>query len=147
VGTQIWLEACHRPGLWGEIVGIIAVNIYINMDFNNSSFGCDVRHDLADSQYSSPHAHSIAHARRPREIKMDACLRKRWVFSVLYDRIPCLNTARLLACLDIYQALGEDRPYRKAMSHEEAMSIMRQMVRDGQIDGGITEDIEKCVHM
>lgn len=55
--------------------------------------------------------------------------------------------SRLLACLDIYQALGEDRPYRKAMSHEEAMSIMRQMVRDGQIDGGITEDIEKCVHM
>ena len=55
--------------------------------------------------------------------------------------------SRLLACLDIYQALGEDRPYRKAMSHEEAMSIMRQMVKDGKIDGEITEDIEKCVHM
>lgn len=55
--------------------------------------------------------------------------------------------SRLLACLDIYQALGEDRPYRKAMSHGEAMTIMRKMVQEGLIDGDITEDIEACVIM
>lgn len=49
--------------------------------------------------------------------------------------------SRLLACLDIYQALGEKRPYRKAMIHDDAMIIFRQMARDGLIDANITEDI------
>jgi len=49
--------------------------------------------------------------------------------------------SRLLACLDICQALGEKRPYRKALSHEDAMLILRQMAHDGLIDVNITEDI------
>ena len=49
--------------------------------------------------------------------------------------------SRLLACLDIYQALGEERPYRKAMSHDESITILRQMAQDGLIDPEITEDI------
>jgi len=51
--------------------------------------------------------------------------------------------SRLLACLDIYQALGEIRPYREAMSHDESITIMRNMVKDGLIDSKITEDIAK----
>jgi HD-GYP domain-containing protein (c-di-GMP phosphodiesterase class II) len=51
--------------------------------------------------------------------------------------------SRLLACLDIYQALGEIRPYREAMTHDEAIKIMRHMVKDGLIDPEITEDIAK----
>lgn len=49
--------------------------------------------------------------------------------------------SRLLACLDIYQALGEERPYRAALSHDEALIILRQMADDGLIDAKITEDI------
>jgi len=49
--------------------------------------------------------------------------------------------SRLLACLDIYQALGEDRPYRKAMEHDEVIIILLQMAQDGLIDAKITEDI------
>jgi HD-GYP domain-containing protein (c-di-GMP phosphodiesterase class II) len=49
--------------------------------------------------------------------------------------------SRLLACLDIYQALGEIRPYREAMTHDESIKIMRRMVKDGLIDPEITEDI------
>jgi len=49
--------------------------------------------------------------------------------------------SRLLACLDIYQALGEIRPYREAMTHDESIKIMRRMVEDGLIDPEITEDI------
>jgi HD-GYP domain-containing protein (c-di-GMP phosphodiesterase class II) len=51
--------------------------------------------------------------------------------------------SRLLACLDIYQALGEVRPYREAMTHDESIKIMRRMVVDGLIDPDITEDIAK----
>ncbi|MDW7656045.1 MAG: HD domain-containing phosphohydrolase [Bacillota bacterium] len=49
--------------------------------------------------------------------------------------------SRLLACLDIYQALGEIRPYRKALTHDESIKIMTRMVEDGLIDPDITEDI------
>ncbi len=49
--------------------------------------------------------------------------------------------SRLLACLDIYQALSERRPYREAMTHDESIKIMSRMVKDGLIDNDITEDI------
>ena len=48
---------------------------------------------------------------------------------------------RLVACIDIYQALSEDRPYKPGMSHEECITIMRDMVQKGFIDGKITEDV------
>lgn len=51
---------------------------------------------------------------------------------------------RLMACLDIYQALREDRPYRAGMEHVSAMEILRAMARSGQIDAGIAEDIDRA---
>lgn len=50
---------------------------------------------------------------------------------------------RVLACLDIYQALVEERPYKKGKTHEEAMEIVRHMAKEGFIDADITEDIDK----
>lgn len=54
------------------------------------------------------------------------------------------HNERLLACIDIYQALLEDRPYRKGMSHGKAMVILREMSSKGFIDQQITEDIDCC---
>jgi HD-GYP domain-containing protein (c-di-GMP phosphodiesterase class II) len=51
---------------------------------------------------------------------------------------------RLLACLDIYQALVENRPYRKGMSHNEAMEVLHDMGRKGFIDEAINNDIDTC---
>ena len=50
--------------------------------------------------------------------------------------------SRLMACLDIYQAITEDRPYRKALSHSEAMEILNTMKHNGYIDGKIVSDID-----
>ena len=55
----------------------------------------------------------------------------------------CRN-ARLLCCTDIYQALREERPYKEAISHREAMKIMREMVADGLIDGDLTNALDQC---
>ena len=44
---------------------------------------------------------------------------------------------RLMACCDIYQALTEERAYKKGFSHGEAISIMRDMAMKGEIDFGI----------
>lgn len=49
--------------------------------------------------------------------------------------------SRLMACLDIYEALTEERPYRNILSHEEAMSILNKMTGQGFIDAEITSDI------
>jgi HD-GYP domain-containing protein (c-di-GMP phosphodiesterase class II) len=50
--------------------------------------------------------------------------------------------SRLLACIDIYQALTEDRPYRKAMSHHQAVGILRTMARQNLIEASIVEDLD-----
>lgn len=50
--------------------------------------------------------------------------------------------SRLLGCLDIYQALREERPYRKALSHSEAMGIINRMAAENSIDGKIVRDID-----
>lgn len=50
---------------------------------------------------------------------------------------------RLMACLDIYQALREKRPYKDGLDHEKTLDIMRNMVVGGYIDGDITEDISR----
>lgn len=49
--------------------------------------------------------------------------------------------SRLLACLDKYQALTEERPYRAALAHEEALRELRRLGREGAIDPSIVEEI------
>lgn len=41
----------------------------------------------------------------------------------------------------IYQALMEDRPYRKPMSHQEASKILENLIIDGSLDEKITRDV------
>ena len=50
---------------------------------------------------------------------------------------------RLLACLDIYQALTEDRPYKAGMTHGKAISILRELVEREELDAGLVEEIDK----
>ena len=51
---------------------------------------------------------------------------------------------RLMACLDIYQALREERPYKHGFTHEKAISILHGMVNSGFIDGKIVNDLDKA---
>ena len=50
--------------------------------------------------------------------------------------------ARLMACLDIYQALTEDRPYKAGMSHNKAIGILCEMAHNGQLDKTIVGDLD-----
>ncbi len=50
---------------------------------------------------------------------------------------------RLMACIDIYQALTEKRPYKDGLSHDKTISMMRDMADQGKIDGNIVEDLDK----
>jgi HD-GYP domain-containing protein (c-di-GMP phosphodiesterase class II) len=49
--------------------------------------------------------------------------------------------SRLLACLDIYQAISEERPYHPGRNHEDTMRILHEMADTGKIDGGIVKDL------
>ena len=51
---------------------------------------------------------------------------------------------RMMACVDIFQALIEERPYKKGMAKEQAFAIMRDMAAKNWIDGEITEKLIDC---
>lgn len=56
------------------------------------------------------------------------------------DKIPL--TARVLQITDIYDALVTDRPYRKALPHEEAIQTMRSEARRGWWDKNLIDEFE-----
>lgn len=49
---------------------------------------------------------------------------------------------RMMACIDIYQALTESRPYKKGMSHERVCEILKNMADKGWLDMDIIDKIE-----
>ena len=53
--------------------------------------------------------------------------------------------ARLVACLDIYQAVCEPRPYHDARSHTETMAILYDMADKGLIDIKIVKDLDEVM--
>ncbi len=50
---------------------------------------------------------------------------------------------RLMACIDIYQALTESRPYKDGLSHKRSIGIMTEMAGEGKIDAGIVKDLDQ----
>lgn len=50
---------------------------------------------------------------------------------------------RLMACVDIYQALIEPRPYKEGMPRSRALSIMHEMADKGDLDKFIVSEFEK----
>jgi len=48
---------------------------------------------------------------------------------------------RLMTCVDIYQALTEERPYKEGFPHNQTMQIMYDMARKGEIDMDIVEEV------
>jgi len=49
--------------------------------------------------------------------------------------------SRLLACLDLYQAISEERPYHPGRNHADTMKILYEMAGAGKIDGDIVNDL------
>ena len=50
--------------------------------------------------------------------------------------------SRMIACLDVYQALREERPYRIELDHQGAMKILNNMAETGLLDHRIADDID-----
>jgi cyclic di-GMP phosphodiesterase len=60
------------------------------------------------------------------------------------EQIPL--TARILQITDIYDALTTDRPYRKALSREKAIAILREETKRGWWDWSILDEFEAVAH-
>jgi putative two-component system response regulator len=60
------------------------------------------------------------------------------------EHIPL--TARILQITDIYDALTTDRPYRKALSREKAIAILREEAKRGWWDWSILDEFEAVAH-
>lgn len=61
-------------------------------------------------------------------------------FGKTADRLDFFS--RLMACIDIYQAVSEERPYHPRRSHEETMPILCDMAEHNKIDAQIVKDID-----
>ena len=53
--------------------------------------------------------------------------------------------ARIMAVVDIYDALTSDRPYRRAFSREEALQLLKKEAEAGKLDQRIVEDLSQLV--
>lgn len=51
--------------------------------------------------------------------------------------------SQLMTCLDIYQALTEERPYRAPMSYDKAIAVLTQLANKGELNKSIVEAIQK----
>ena len=49
--------------------------------------------------------------------------------------------ARIMAVVDIYDALVTDRPYRKGMPREKALSILQEEADEGKLDKSVVEQL------
>lgn len=52
---------------------------------------------------------------------------------------------QIIVISDLYQALTEDRPYRKALKKQDALMIMDQLVKDGKISKDMVECLESII--
>ncbi|RKD32089.1 HD-GYP domain-containing protein [Thermohalobacter berrensis] len=52
---------------------------------------------------------------------------------------------QIIAVSDVYQALTEDRPYRKGMKPKEAISILESMVKNGHIINDVVKALKAVV--
>jgi len=50
--------------------------------------------------------------------------------------------SKLLVCLDLYQAISEERPYHPGRSHKDTMQLLYEMANNGKIDEDITKDLD-----
>jgi HD-GYP domain-containing protein (c-di-GMP phosphodiesterase class II) len=50
--------------------------------------------------------------------------------------------SRLMACLDLYQAISEERPYHSARNHANTISILYEITDMGKIDRDIVNDLD-----
>ena len=53
--------------------------------------------------------------------------------------------SRFLACIDIYQAVTEERPYHPARNHSVSMQILHEMAARGGIDAEIVKDMNNAL--
>jgi HD-GYP domain-containing protein (c-di-GMP phosphodiesterase class II) len=53
--------------------------------------------------------------------------------------------SRLIACIDVYQAISEKRPYHEERSHGDTMRILREMAGNNLIDGKIVADLDSVM--
>ena len=61
------------------------------------------------------------------------------------DEIPF--EARILAVVDVFEALtSSDRPYKKSMEEEKALSVLDDMASNGKIDKNILELFKEALH-
>lgn len=89
------------------------------------------------------------HARAGYELLKTQIPDKKVLYSVLNHHVPSNmlsdERTKVLSVADVYSALTEERPYKKAYSPEKAFEIMDEDVKAGKLDGNIVNALKHCV--
>ncbi len=64
-------------------------------------------------------------------------------FHIRSDTLPL--EARILRVADIFQAMAQDRPYRKGLQADEILAFMQELAEKGRVDSGIVAVLATCM--
>ena len=64
-------------------------------------------------------------------------------FRITENEMPL--EARILRVADIFQAMAQDRPYRKGLDATEVTAFLNKLVADNRVDGHVVAIAERCI--
>jgi len=115
-------EILEKPGkLSNEEFEIIKKHVYITWELLNDIEGFEIICQWASNHHEKLDGSGYPFGKKAAELDFNS---------------------RLLACLDLYQAISEERPYHPGRSHGDTMRILYEMAGTGKIDGDITKDLD-----
>jgi len=133
--------ALRRAGVVHDIgkIGVPEHVLLKNTDLNEDEWAVMKQHPVAGERICSPlkSFRLVLPIIRHHHEKLDGT---GYPDGLKGDKIPL--TARVLQITDIYDALVTDRPYRRALRHEEAIRTMREEARRGWWDSALIDELE-----
>ncbi len=110
-------EMLEKPGKINEIeMGVIRHHVFMTWDLLRNVRGMEKIAEWASTHHEKLDGRGYPFGRTEKELDYNC---------------------RLLACIDVYQAVRELRPYHGTRTHEEAMEIMYEMADWDELDRGI----------
>lgn len=114
----------------------------IKSDDNRWDFICQYLSQKKDSLFDSECVNDFEEIRDWAAFHHEKLNGKGYPFGKTADELN--EQERMMACVDIYQALTEDRPYKKGLSHEKTCDILDDMAHKDFIDSDISKTIREC---
>jgi HD-GYP domain-containing protein (c-di-GMP phosphodiesterase class II) len=118
-------EILEKPGkLTNEEFEIIKQHVYLTWELLNDIEGFENICQWASSHHEKSDGNGYPFRKKNDELDFNS---------------------KLLVCLDLYQAISEERPYHPGRNHTDTMQILYEMADTGKIDMDIVKDVDTAL--